>query len=116
MTAKSSTDGTGFVPLCTLSELADNSSAAFEVGEQSVLLCRSGGDIYAIANRCTHQDTPLAQGRVRGGYVICPLHGVRFSLLTGEPTGQLTRVPVDTFAVRIEEDTVSVNVSLPRAT
>lgn len=89
--------------------LPDNSSKALEIEEQSILLCNSGGKHYAIANQCSHQDSPLEKGRIRNGYISCPLHGVRFSLETGEPMGaQLTRVPVKTYSLIEKDDSITI--------
>jgi alkylation response protein AidB-like acyl-CoA dehydrogenase len=51
-----------------------------------VLLCRSGG-LKAVINRCSHQSATLAEGRVRRGIVMCPLHGARFELASGRCIG-----------------------------
>ena len=83
--------------------LPPNSTNPVDIDGTPVLICNSGGTHYAIEDRCTHQDTPLHKGRLRGQYISCPLHGVRFDLTTGEPKGTLTRIPVRTFEV-VEED------------
>ena len=89
--------------------LALNSSEVLELEGESVLLCNSGGSHFAIRNQCTHQNSPLAEGRVRNGFISCPLHGVRFDLSTGEPLGTLTRVPVKTYAVRDEDGMIVIS-------
>ena len=89
--------------------LALNSSEALELEGESVLLCNSGGSHFAIRNQCTHQSSPLAGGRVRNGFISCPLHGVRFDLSTGEPRGTLTRVPVKTYSVRDEDGMIVIS-------
>ena len=89
--------------------LALNSSEVLELEGESVLLCNSGGSHFAIRNQCTHQNSPLAEGRVRNGFISCPLHGVRFDLRTGEPRGTLTRVPVKTYAVRDEDGMIVIS-------
>ncbi|MFT7221123.1 MAG: 3-phenylpropionate/trans-cinnamate dioxygenase ferredoxin subunit [Candidatus Azotimanducaceae bacterium] len=89
--------------------LALNSSHAIDVDGERVLLCNSGGTHFAIQNQCTHQSSPLAGGRVRNGFISCPLHGVKFSLATGEPHGSLTRVWVKTYTVRDEGAMVVVS-------
>ena len=99
------------MPQVTHEPLADNSSHVIEIEGESVLLCNSGGTHYAIQNQCTHQASPLAGGRVRNGYISCPLHGVRFDLSTGEPRGSLTRIAVKTYAVREEEGKIIVSDS-----
>ena len=97
-------------PICPIDDIAENTSAAFEVAGLSVLLCRSNGTLYAVENRCSHQATELTGGRVRRGYVACPLHGVMFNLSNGEPVGTLTRTPIRTFAVQVEDGIAHIQV------
>jgi 3-phenylpropionate/trans-cinnamate dioxygenase ferredoxin component len=75
-----------------------------------VLLCRFEGQVYALENRCSHADEPLACGRVRLGWIACPAHGARFDLETGEAlTGPATE-PVRVFAVRVVDGAIEVEV------
>lgn len=98
------------VEVCMVSDLAENTSTSIETEAGSILVCKSGGEIFAIENKCTHQDTPLAGGRIRRGHVSCPLHGVLFNLSSGEPIGQLTRKAVRTYPVVINNDQVAVDI------
>ena len=79
-----------------------------EMGDIPILVCRSGNEFFAIENRCTHQDTPLAGGRVRRGFIACPLHGVMFDLRTGVPRGELTKTAVRTFETEVRDGTLYV--------
>jgi nitrite reductase (NADH) small subunit len=45
------------------------------------------GEIHAVQARCPHRGGPLADGLVGAGVVVCPMHGRRFDLRTGEPIG-----------------------------
>src|SRR5712672_4790130 len=54
------------------------------VGEEDVLLVRSGSDIFAIDAHCSHYHGPLAEGLVVGESVRCPWHPACFNLRTGE--------------------------------
>lgn len=94
-------------------ELAENSSRCLEIAGTSILLCRSGGEYYAVRNQCTHQDAPLLGGRIRNRMVSCPLHGMRYELATGKPFGQLTHIPLATYPVRIVDGFIEVAVPQP---
>jgi NADPH-dependent 2,4-dienoyl-CoA reductase/sulfur reductase-like enzyme/nitrite reductase/ring-hydroxylating ferredoxin subunit len=54
------------------------------VGDQDVLLVRSGAAIYAIDAHCSHYHGPLAEGLVVGTSIRCPWHHACFDLRNGE--------------------------------
>jgi 3-phenylpropionate/trans-cinnamate dioxygenase ferredoxin subunit len=91
-------------------ELANNTSRPIELGGKKVLVCRASNELYAVENRCSHQEAELAGGRIRGCFISCPLHGVRFNLKDGEPMGQLTRVAIPTYPVRVVDEVIEVEV------
>lgn len=99
-----------YISVLKLEELPENGNIAIEVKRRSVLLCRSGNNIFAVANRCSHQAKPLEGGRVRDNCITCPMHGERFDLETGKPQGKLTRVPVAVYPVRIVEGWIQVAI------
>jgi apoptosis-inducing factor 3 len=71
------------------------------VGEEAVLLARSGGQLFAIGATCTHYNGPLAEGLIVGETVRCPLHHACFSLKTGEALRAPALDPVSCW--RVEE-------------
>jgi 3-phenylpropionate/trans-cinnamate dioxygenase ferredoxin subunit len=71
---------------------------------KNILICKANGEFYAVDNQCTHQRAELTGGRIRNCYLACPLHGVRFDLRTGQPLGELTRVPLKTYDVSLADN------------
>ncbi len=63
--------------------LTERRPALVKLGERDVLVVRSGGALFACANKCSHYGGPLSEGLVVGGEVICPLHNARFSMADG---------------------------------
>ena len=84
-------------------DLGDNSAKAVTVEGQNILVCKANGNYYAVVNNCTHQNAELAGGRIRNCFLSCPLHGVRFDLRTGAPKGELTKVPLKTFNISVND-------------
>ena len=92
------------VRIAALDELATNGGTPVEVAGRSLLVCRSSTGTFVIENRCSHQFTPLEGGKIKGPFIFCPLHGVRFDLRDGSPSGTLTSEPIGVFAAIIEDD------------
>ena len=70
------------------------------------------GTLYAVEDRCSHDDGPLAEGEfdAEACTVECPRHGSLFDLTTGRPKTLPAYVPVQTYGVRIEDDTVKLEM------
>lgn len=92
--------------IATLDEVPENGNRAFDVGGRSVLLCRSSAGVFAVENMCSHAFAYLEGGKVKGSHIFCPLHGMRFDLRTGAPTGQLTKKPIAVYPVTVADETV----------
>ena len=102
-----------FETIANTADIPANRSLAVEYRGLKLLVCNSGGEFVVVENRCSHQDQPLERGRIRNGYIICPVHGMRFKLETGEPVGQLTRVPIKLFDSRVVDGAVRVRSGAP---
>jgi 3-phenylpropionate/trans-cinnamate dioxygenase ferredoxin subunit len=100
----------GFVRVCSLSDLVENTPIATEVSGTPVCVVKSSGEISALLDECSHAEVALSDGDVEAGTVECWLHGSRFDLRTGKPTGPPATEPVPTFPVRIDGDDVLVAV------
>jgi 3-phenylpropionate/trans-cinnamate dioxygenase ferredoxin subunit len=70
------------------------------------------GTLYAIEDRCSHDDGPLAEGPFDAVActVECPRHGSLFDLESGRPKTLPAYQPVPTYPVMIEDDTIKLEV------
>lgn len=66
------------------------------------------GAFYAIEDVCTHDGGVLTGGAVEGDVIVCPRHGARFCIRTGEVLAPPAYEDVPTFAVRVEAGIVQV--------
>jgi NADPH-dependent 2,4-dienoyl-CoA reductase/sulfur reductase-like enzyme/nitrite reductase/ring-hydroxylating ferredoxin subunit len=100
------------------SSIADNSSLAGRIGDDDVLLVRSGNRFFAVGARCTHYKGALADGIVVGGTVRCPLHHACFSLDTGEALRAPALDPISCWRVEQRDGKVFVRekLALPATT
>ncbi len=73
-----------FVPVLDENALEEGSMKLVDVEGVPVLLVKVSGKIFAVDNRCPHQSCGLSDGSLEGNVVICPCHGWRFDLTTGE--------------------------------
>jgi len=91
------------VTLCRLEDLALGQARRFDVEGVPVALVRIGDDVYAIGDRCTHQDISLSEGEVieDDRLLECWKHGSQFSLLTGEPLQMPALKPTPVYPVEI---------------
>lgn len=81
-----------------------------EAGREEIVLARSGGEIFALEDRCSHEDYPLSDGELEDGQIECIYHGARFDLRTGKAVRLPAVRPVRTFPVEIRDGGVFVEV------
>ncbi len=105
---------TGFVDVARLGDLTEGTATRVLVGNTAVALVLSGGELYAVDDRCSHADVSLSEGDVEGCFIECWLHGSQFDLRTGNPTSLPANTPIATFQTTIEGsgDDARVLVSL----
>ena len=105
---KGETQLSGFVAVAAVSDLPPGAKKLVNVGGVEVLLCNSLDRVFAVENRCSHAEERLDCGRVRSGWIACPVHGARFDLASGEPINPPATEPIQTYAVRISGDQIEV--------
>jgi NADPH-dependent 2,4-dienoyl-CoA reductase/sulfur reductase-like enzyme/nitrite reductase/ring-hydroxylating ferredoxin subunit len=97
------------------STLTDGGMILGRVGDQEVVLARSGTELFAIRAHCSHYRGPLVKGLVVGDTVRCPWHHACFSLRTGEALRAPALDPIACWRVEREGDRIFVREKLPEA-
>jgi 3-phenylpropionate/trans-cinnamate dioxygenase ferredoxin subunit len=108
------TDGTttNKISVCPAAELAPGAMRLVEHDGRKIGVFNCEGTLYAIEDRCSHDDGPLAEGEFDPATctVECPRHGSLFDLSTGRPKTLPAFAPVQTFPIAIEDDTITLEV------
>ena len=98
---------------CSLDEIPEEGTHRVVLDGIPICLARSEGEVFAISDICSHADVSLSEGDVEDGTVECWLHGSRFDLRTGEPTGLPAYEPVPVYPCKVDGDDVVVDVENP---
>ena len=99
------------VTICRLDELPPGAMRLVELdGRKIGVFHADDGELYAIEDRCSHDDGPLAEGEFDADActVECPRHGSLFDLRTGRPKTLPAFQPVETFDARVENGEVKL--------
>ena len=100
------------IDVCPLTDLQPGEMRLVEFQDLEIGVFNCAGTVYAIEDRCSHDDGPLVEGELDQDKctIECPRHGSLFDLKTGKPLTLPAYVPVDTFPVIIEDETIKVEV------
>jgi 3-phenylpropionate/trans-cinnamate dioxygenase ferredoxin component len=103
---------TDIIDVCTLSELPPGAKRLVEWEDLEIGVFNCAGELFAIEDRCSHDDGPLVEGELDEAActVECPRHGSLFDLRTGTPKTLPAYAPVETFPVRVEDDIIKLEV------
>lgn len=101
----------GFERACAVSDVSEEEALAVTVGAYDVAVARHDDEFFAVQDQCTHQAVPLSEGEVDDCTIECWLHGSRFDLRTGKPTGLPATEPVATFPVEVRGTDIYVDTT-----
>jgi len=73
-----------FVDVADVNDVPEGKTKHVEVKEKEILLANSDGKVYALCDRCSHNNAPLSMGTLNGKVITCPMHGARFDVTTGK--------------------------------
>lgn len=99
-----------FVDVVETDDLPTGERLFIEIDDLSIVLFNVGGEYYAIADLCSHDDGPLGDGDLDGLELACPRHGAHFDIKTGKALSLPAIVDIPAYPVRIMGATIQIGV------
>lgn len=99
-----------YYPVCPADDLPPGERMFIDLDDEPVVIFNVGGDYYAITDVCTHDQGPLGEGELDGVEIICPRHGARFDITSGEVKTLPAVQGVSSYPVRVVDEMVEIGV------
>lgn len=104
-------DTANYIDLMASSGLPIGATKKVATANGDVLLVNVEGELYAVDDMCTHEDSSLSLGCLKGELVSCTLHGSRFNVRTGEPMEEPATQALRRYPIRIRNERIEICLS-----
>jgi len=91
-------------------QLESGKPVKLEKNGKTICVTRVGDEVFAIDDTCSHSEASLSEGDVTDFKIECWLHGAEFDLRTGEAVTLPANIALETYPVRIEANSVTVEI------
>jgi 3-phenylpropionate/trans-cinnamate dioxygenase ferredoxin subunit len=100
------------IDICPITELPPGAMRVVEWEDLEIAVVNCAGTLFAIEDRCSHDDGPLAEGELHqeSCALECPRHGSLFDLRSGKPLTLPAYEPIETFPVHVDDGIVRIDV------
>jgi nitrite reductase/ring-hydroxylating ferredoxin subunit len=89
-------------------DLAEGQTRCVEADGTAVMLARTGGELFALSNHCSHRGGPLHEGEMRAGTIKCPWHDSVFDLRDGALVHGPAAYPQPAWETRVRAGRIEV--------
>lgn len=103
-------DQVEFIPVATEDELPNGERIFLEIDGQPLAVFNIAGRYFAIADVCSHDDGPVAEGEIEEEVIECPRHGAHFDLGSGKALSLPAVVDIPAFPVRVVDGEVLIGL------
>ena len=97
-----------WVDVAAAADVAPGTCLAVETDEGPVVIINLDGEFHAMVDLCSHDFALLSDGDIDGQEIVCPLHGARFDIKTGNALSAPAYEPVATIKARVEDGRVQI--------
>ena len=106
--SETKTEATRWIDVADAGDVPDGEVRTFEAAGHRVAVARSENHLYAVQDLCSHDDGPLGDGELEQYAIVCPRHGAKFDVRTGEVLMMPAVAPIDTFPVKEEDGRIHI--------
>ena len=103
-----------YVQVCRETDIPDPGKQVFELAGRFVVVFRVQGQFYALEDACSHDGNPLGDGLLQGFEIVCPRHGARFDIRTGQALSMPAVRPTPAYDVELRNGQVFVSTEPKR--
>ncbi|HJO33520.1 MAG TPA: non-heme iron oxygenase ferredoxin subunit [Anaerolineales bacterium] len=96
--------------LATTGELAPGERKPFELDGRRIVLFNIAGEYYCIADVCSHDGGPVAEGECDGFEIECPRHGARFDVRDGKVLSFPAIRDIPAYPVSVVDQKVRIDI------
>ena len=93
-----------------VSDFPEGQAVALGADGVPLVVCNYNGKLYAVENRCSHDDEELGCGELDGCQIVCPRHGAKFDVRDGTVTEEPAIYPIDCYDVTVRGKSVYVEL------
>ena len=98
------------IRVCAAADVAKGEAVQVTVDGTEIALVHADDDnFYAVHDECSHAAVALSEGEIEGCTLECWLHGSRFDLRTGRPSGLPATEPVPVYPVEVRDGDVYID-------
>jgi len=99
-----------YIPTIDFNSLEPDTMRHVEVNGAPVVLVRQGDEVFALHDRCTHEEFPLSDGWLDEHRLVCSYHGAQYDIKTGEALALPAYENVKTWPVRVVNGIIEINM------
>ncbi len=101
-----------YVEIGDSDEILNGDRLFIETDQQDIVIFRIAGELFAIDDICSHDDGPLGDGEIEDYQIVCPRHGARFDIRTGEVKSLPAIIDIPAYPVR--ESGGKIELGIPK--
>lgn len=100
-----------FQKVAKVSDIPEGQMRGYTVGPENIVIARLAGKFYCIDGVCSHEEAPLADGKLEGNTLTCPWHSAQFDVITGKVSKDTPwATNQKSFAVKVEGEDILVDI------